>query len=222
MGNNYARKTGIAAAAPYIQCVDSDDWIEPEMTERLYMRALKEKLDIVMCDFISYRANGQKCFPFFGDVRGMDKEAILKSLLTDNLSWSLWNKLYAKKLFDGIKFAPYRSFEDVVVIVQLFLNAETFGYECSSLYHWRFNPTSIGNSRKREHINWVEGYKNTQIIKDILIERGVYHTYEREYKQRLRVVGMRKNRPLMFVKRAAKALIPYGLFKLYRYLCDKP
>jgi glycosyltransferase involved in cell wall biosynthesis len=172
MGNNCARKTGIVAAAPYIQCVDSDDWIEPEMTERLYLRALKEKLDIVMCDFISYRANGQKCFPFFSDVRGMDKEAILKSLLTDNLSWSLWNKLYAKKLFDGIKFAPYRSFEDVVVIVQLFLNAETFGYECSSLYHWRFNPTSIGNSRKREHINWVEGYKNTQIIKDILIERG--------------------------------------------------
>ncbi|MDR0474129.1 MAG: glycosyltransferase [Treponema sp.] len=75
------RKTGIEnATGDFIQFVDSDDWIEPEMTERLYKRALSENLDIVCCDFAYYDINGIKHTSVPFDVRCMDKESICKML----------------------------------------------------------------------------------------------------------------------------------------------
>ena len=45
-----ARKAGIrAASGDYIAFVDGDDWIEPDMYERMYKVITEQDVDIVMC-----------------------------------------------------------------------------------------------------------------------------------------------------------------------------
>ena len=51
-GVSAARAEGIALArGTYILCVDSDDWMEPDMVQRLVETAEKEGSDLVYCDF---------------------------------------------------------------------------------------------------------------------------------------------------------------------------
>jgi glycosyltransferase involved in cell wall biosynthesis len=51
-GTAQARKTGIdIASAEYILFLDNDDWIEPEMLEELYIKAISQNYDMVYCDY---------------------------------------------------------------------------------------------------------------------------------------------------------------------------
>lgn len=53
-GVSIARNTGISIAqGEYVGFIDSDDWIEPDMFEKLYSLAVSKKCDIVMCDAVT-------------------------------------------------------------------------------------------------------------------------------------------------------------------------
>ena len=53
-GVSIARNTGIeVAAGEYIGFIDSDDWIESDMYEKLYNLAKSKECDIVMCDTVT-------------------------------------------------------------------------------------------------------------------------------------------------------------------------
>jgi glycosyltransferase involved in cell wall biosynthesis len=48
-----ARNIGLTyASAPFVAFVDSDDWVEPDMYEKLYNKAVKHGCDVVCCGFI--------------------------------------------------------------------------------------------------------------------------------------------------------------------------
>ena len=52
-GVSSARQLGIDnVQGEYTIHVDPDDWIEPQMLEELYVKAVVEKADMVICDFI--------------------------------------------------------------------------------------------------------------------------------------------------------------------------
>lgn len=76
-----ARKTGIQAAlGKYIVCVDSDDWVEPNMLGHLYKTLKEQKVDIAMCGY--YEVIGNKSKPIYhGLPEGKyDKELLLKNV----------------------------------------------------------------------------------------------------------------------------------------------
>ena len=59
-GVSVARNTGIeVATGEYIGFVDSDDWIELNMYERLLSEAQRSGADVVMCDATSVYDDGQ-------------------------------------------------------------------------------------------------------------------------------------------------------------------
>lgn len=75
-----ARNTGIdVACGEYIGFVDSDDWVEPEMYERLYNAAVSEDADIVFTGMKSISHGVVNCVrehPFSGATLNGDEEIL--------------------------------------------------------------------------------------------------------------------------------------------------
>jgi glycosyltransferase involved in cell wall biosynthesis len=221
-----SRKRGLEyATGDYIQFVDGDDWIEPDMTERLYQRAVSEGCDIVYCDLICFSEDGTlfHCKPF--DSRGMKKTDIIINLIKDNFQSYIPNKFFARKLFNSIVYPDFQMREDAVVAVQLFFNAEKVGYEYSTLYHYRINQESISRSQAREKTNTVETFENFKKLDAILKKRSDYDLYKPAIMEKLAFYNERYNRihkPLTgILKKAAKAVVPYGVLCMYQKIKDR-
>ncbi|MBR1743205.1 MAG: glycosyltransferase family 2 protein, partial [Lachnospiraceae bacterium] len=61
----YSKNLGIdRASAPYYAIVESDDYIEPDMLEKLYVKAEEDGADIVKCGFDTFVGDGEKRFFF--------------------------------------------------------------------------------------------------------------------------------------------------------------
>lgn len=112
-GLSAARNRGIdEATAEWIMFVDSDDWVEPDFCRVPYEAAIENQADLVI----------------FGGYRVSEYGRIIKPKKTTNPtgivdemtaheygSVTAWNKIYHKKLFDGIQYPVGQVFEDYAV-----------------------------------------------------------------------------------------------------------
>lgn len=113
-GIGKTRNFGIEkATGKYIIFIDSDDYIEPTTCEELYNRAIKEKADVVVCDFFKVYDDGS--------IEDINLPSFKTSKLKDNpnilidINLSPWNKIYSTKLIkdNNIRFAEGIKYEDV-------------------------------------------------------------------------------------------------------------
>ena len=106
--------------------LDSDDYLALDACEKLYDKAEKEKLDIVMNDFIKIFDDGRKEYikqPNF-------KNSSLKNnpnIISENLS--PWAKLYSTKLIkeNNIKFVEDLKYEDAPFVIEALDKANNIG-----------------------------------------------------------------------------------------------
>ena len=113
-GIGKTRNFGIEkATGKYIIFIDSDDYIEPTTCEELYNKAIKEKADVVVCDFFKVYDDGS--------IEDINLPSFKTSKLKDNpnilidINLSPWNKIYSTKLIkdNNIRFAEGIKYEDV-------------------------------------------------------------------------------------------------------------
>lgn len=178
-----ARMTGIfAATGEYIAHCDSDDWCDGLMYEKLYTSAKKDDLDVVLCDY--YASDGidkrhKSC------STSLDKKCVISNILTQRIAVCVWNKLIRRSLYcDGIIFPQYNMGEDLALILQLFLKANTFGYISAPLYYYYLNPKSISKTPTIDAYErrWTDLYHNVQLIVKCLDKANLTETYSREIK----------------------------------------
>lgn len=119
-GLSDARNAGIRAAnGNYYAFVDSDDYIESDMLDKMYREIRKHNADLVICGIHRRYDDGGE-FDFFCPI----KDEILNGtevagLLYGLNGWSyisVWNKLYKKELFNEIKFPVGKIHEDEFII----------------------------------------------------------------------------------------------------------
>jgi glycosyltransferase involved in cell wall biosynthesis len=137
-GLSDARNYGIAKSkGDYLAFIDSDDYIDKTMLEKLYKEAISKKLDIVVCDSINV-------YP--------DKEVLVKSNLhyTEDavLSYLLAHpmactRLYSKKLFKDCKFKKGIYYEDLEFTPKLVNLTKKIGFVEEGLYYYVQRPGSI-------------------------------------------------------------------------------
>lgn len=150
MGLPQARRTGVEqAVGNFILHVDSDDWIEPDMVERLYQRAEDTGADMVCCDWQEEYEDHDEVFDHYEASRDSYYESIL-ALETDAYVWS---RMAKRELYDGLEFPTRNMFEDFAITSQLLAKCRTIEFVHSPLYHYRrSNTSSIRSSSDTKEI----------------------------------------------------------------------
>lgn len=103
-GVSSARQLGLDNAnGQYIIHVDPDDWVEPSMLEELYLKAISENADMIICDFfvnVNDKQNYSNQKP-----NSLSSISVLKELF-QHLHGSCCNKLIRKECCckDNLKF----------------------------------------------------------------------------------------------------------------------
>lgn len=147
----------------YIGFVDSDDYVELDMFEKLYQKAKEYNADIVMCKCIyeqvkdgqiitqSNQQNGINEGFYQGDNLNKIKLNMLPKTASNYISPSRCNKIIKKEiLLQNIKYCDtfISSGEDVNIVIPCFFSAKSFYYLNSAKYHYVKNLTSISNNYK--------------------------------------------------------------------------
>ena len=136
-----ARKTGFEnSCGDFIVNIDSDDWIENNMLEKLYSTIVKEDADLVCCDF--YIDSDDKCEHVSNIV---DTENYFNNLGFRNYS-AVWTYLFKRELYEKIKFPVYAMAEDRVITQQALFYTKKFCKIPLPLYHYRVNAESMMQS----------------------------------------------------------------------------
>jgi glycosyltransferase involved in cell wall biosynthesis len=153
-----ARKVGLdVACGDYILFADSDDWIEPDMLELMYSKAIDDDLDIVYCGFYKNTdSEQQKIHILFLD----NKTEMIKLIAAwKRFSPSLCNKLIKNEIYKMVIFPTANFGEDRQIIVQAIHSAKKIGYMQTALYHYYSNNDSLCNSNSKTLQRYTDEYK---------------------------------------------------------------
>ena len=156
-GVSAARLRGIAeATGEYIGFVDGDDFVEPEMFEKLLRNAQEHCADISHCGYRMVFPSGRVDWYYNTGRREVLRGTAGCSSLLDAayIEPALVNKLYRKELFAGLAEwldCTIRINEDLLMNFYLFRRAEVCIYEDICLYHYVPRKGSAATSRLNEH-----------------------------------------------------------------------
>lgn len=151
-GSSSARNLGIdSARGQWLGFVDSDDWIEPEMYERLLETARFYKTDIAQASRDEIGEDGQRR----PDVcRAPDRvtvweaEPFLRELLLHRGDCSFCTKLVRRELFEDRRFPEGKLNEDFFLLVGMLAEDHAICVLPQQMYHVFYRVGS--NTRKRD------------------------------------------------------------------------
>lgn len=152
-GLSHARNVGIKhASTEYIAFVDSDDWIQPEMYEDLYVNGIAQGCDLAMCGI-------QRCTEYPARQSG-DVECGIVDVQADDIRLSLLeeyrtdvyatNKIYKKLnlITQDIFYPEGLCYEDNYVGFLMMLVCNRIYITKKEYYCWFKNPGSITGKNK--------------------------------------------------------------------------
>ena len=209
-GASLSRKIGLdASIGEYILYIDSDDYIEKNMIEKMYKTTALENFDLLMCAHYFIKGDDTKIIQNrISNIN--EKESIIKDLISYRIKNCLWDRLVKKDLYLKVVYPKYTYQEDFVINIQILLNAKKIGYIDIPLYHHVYNDNSYTNNADNELRCVMEQNKNFQIIIAFLKEKYSKNLKMFEPELSSRVNGMKykymKNKELRFKR---------DLFKLY-------
>lgn len=175
-GLSSARNVGIDhASGEYIAFVDSDDWVETDMYEKMYLKAKENNFDLVMCDFNEIHQN--KAFPYPCHLTKdlFQKEEIKKHMI--DFYPSAWNKIYKKELLENIRFKEGVWFEDVEFGYRIFPCINSIGVVNQHLYNYLIREGSITSTVDLRIYHYIDNWNG---ILDSYKKNHLYDEYKDE------------------------------------------
>lgn len=120
-GAGYSRNIGLEnATGKYVYFVDSDDLCDENMLRECYLYAERNKLDIVICDYLEYTEELEKDIPIVRQVPFCTRDKVfdcnhIPGSIFNVSTTATWNKLYRREFLmeNHIRFSVLRNSEDV-------------------------------------------------------------------------------------------------------------
>ena len=176
-GQGSARNMGISrATGEYISFVDSDDFIDEEMLEEMYLTAKENDSDIVICNISDYYEKS-------GTTRDVSlnlkedvsiQEAILYSVP------SVVNKIYRRKLLQDNKlfFNEKIWYEDFPYSIELLVHAKKIYFISKPFYHYFHRiQSTMHNQNISKNLDILKAYNE---LEEYLKNNNYYDIYENE------------------------------------------
>ena len=140
-GLSSARNYGINyAQGEYIAFVDSDDTIKLDMFEKMYTKAKKDDLDIVVCDTVNVFEDKSEQYCKSNLVCA---DNIVKSYLLSPPMACI--RIYKKYIFDNVRFKENILYEDLELIPSMVNITKKVGFVPEGLYYYYQRTGSIMN-----------------------------------------------------------------------------
>ena len=145
-GLSDARNAGLASATGnLISFIDSDDWIEPDFFSSLFNAMEAVGAEAAECS-TAYTAEDGKVL----QVRSAASpstlgriDALRRLVLEDGVYQTVWNKLYQRRIIEGIPFAVGKCNEDDFWTYQVLDRIQNLATVETPLYHYLQRDTSI-------------------------------------------------------------------------------
>lgn len=144
-GQAYSRRRGMeVVTGEYVIHCDSDDWMEPDMLERMYSAAQSYDADGVVCGWMR---NDQPAMTKY-TLEGVNcRDSMLPDIVAVGEMQSVWRYMFKREVYDrGVEFPLYNQGEDHALVVQMAYRSRNIYCVNRSLYHWRTNMASITNA----------------------------------------------------------------------------
>ena len=155
-GLSSARTQGILeASGEYMIHCDSDDWVDKNLYENLYVKAVQSGAEVVVCPVIEELEKKS----FYRNFRGLgnDCQEILKKWHYDCIQMYTVNKLVKSSIFKEHHLLPYKDinmWEDNGLMIRVFYYAKGFAQIDDASYHYnRVNECAITHGYGRNSIN---------------------------------------------------------------------
>ena len=162
-GLSAARNAGVEAArGEWIGFLDSDDYVAPEMYERLYRAAVEQGAQMAVCSF-AYVTPGGKLIPRTSPIT---KNEVLSGIqmmerLAGPQNWyyiTAWNRLYQRKLFDTVRFPVGKLHEDEYTAHLFYWQCERVAIVKEAMYYYVQQDGSIMHTESvRKRVDGAAG-----------------------------------------------------------------
>lgn len=147
-GQGRARNIGFdLSTGGWIGYVDSDDWIDPEMYERLIDAAEREHADLALCEVLAHFPDGSTAREYiYREARAMAAAGFAN------------NKLFRRSLIENVRFPEEKLwYEDAEFTAVAIHRAGKIAHLADPLYHYRRGlPSTMNNNNARKNLDLLE------------------------------------------------------------------
>lgn len=182
-----AKNVGLdMCSGEYIGFVDSDDWVLPDMYERLLTKALETSSDMVACNLTHVYEHTMQVNE---NIPSMDED-MNGELTSDKLkrlifhSGALVCRIYRREMFmePRLRFPEHMFYEDNAIGTELLFRAKRIAYINEAMYFYLQNPDSTVHTISEAKCN--DRMEAMRIMIEMAKERNYLDDYyeELEYK----------------------------------------